>query len=726
MSPEQAAGRPDLHGPASDVYSLGATFYHLLAGRPPFDDADVFSALQKVRSGDFRPPRSVNGRVPPPLDAVCRKAMAVNPRDRYATPRALADEIEHWLADEPVLAYRERAPSRLARWARRHKPAVAAAAALLVTAVAALSATTALMGREAARREALRKLAERNFRDAHDAVDRMLTEVAEVELAEMPQMQAVQRTLLERARTFYMRFLAQRRTDPAVRREAGRAHVRLGEIAERLGDHLESERAYRAGLALLDDLLGDHPAWDDVLRDLGRGHDGLGTLLRKSNRFHDSEAELKRALKIRQRLAADHPSDPADQQALADTRYHLAVLVSRLQGRRAEDEAAYREALRIQEALVASTRENPASRRKLARYLDNLGKLLASTSRLDEAEAAYREAAAVVEGLVAKGPPGPADRWLLAQCHANLAMALRTAGRLDEADAACLKARSLEETLRADFPDVPDYRHELASVLNNLGLLWAGKDPSRADLFYREALELQQGLTGEFPKRPDYQLGLAVTRLNLAAVLERVDAREAERTYRDALATHERLSADFPEVPEYRLDLGRTLYSLGRVRLAGDDPGGARSLLTRATGLHRAVLERDPQSQPAREFLRDDQAVLCMALLRAGAHAQAADAAAELPRIIPYGPREYLRAAAFLAQCSSSAASDSKLSESERPARAGVYARRAVELLRQGAMGGWINDPQELSIPELNPLRPRDDFQELKRQIDGRSSPRSG
>jgi serine/threonine-protein kinase len=715
MSPEQASGRIDLHGPSSDVYSLGATLYFLLAGRGPFVAPDVFTVLERVRAGDFPAPRSVNAAVPQALDAVCRKAMAREPEDRYASPRELAGEIEHWLADEPVRALPERWPERAARWARRHKPAVAAAAALLVTAVAALSVSTALIGREAARREALRRLAETNLGDAQDAVDRMLTEVAEVELAEIPQMQSVQRTLLDRARTFYLRFLAQRRTDPGVRREAGRAHIRLGEIAERLGDHVEAERAYREGLALLDALRRDHPTLDGPMRDLGRGHDGLGMLLKKANRFRESEAELQSALDLRTRLCALHPDDLADRQGLADTRYHLATLVARLAGRHPEDEAAYREALRVQESLVASSREDPAFRRKLARYLDNLGKLLAATGRLDEAEAAYHEAAAVVEGLTASGPRAPGDRWLLAQCQANLAMALRAAGRLDEAEAACLQARALEESLRTDFPDVPDYRHELASILNNLGLLWSARDPARADLVHREALALEQALTAEFPRRADYQLGLAVTRLNLAAVLERVDAREAERTYRDALAIHERLKADFPEVLEYRLDLGRTLYSLARLRLAGNDPGGAQTLLRRAITLHRDALGPDRRSQPAREFLRDDQAVLCLALLRVGAHAQAADAAAELPRIIPDGPREYLRAAAFLAQCATA-----------DPAQAEAHARRAVGLLRQALDEGWIQGPQELAIPELAPLRAFDAFQELEKQRAPRAAPRAG
>src|SRR5208337_955801 len=110
--------------------------------------------------------------------------------------------------------------------------------------------------------------------------------------------------------------------------------------------------------------VGDQPSWDDARRDLARGHDGLGMLLKKANRFRESEAALRTALALRTRLSADHPDDAADGQGLADTNYHLAVLVSRLQGRHPEEEAAYREALRKQEELVASSRDNPGYRRK--------------------------------------------------------------------------------------------------------------------------------------------------------------------------------------------------------------------------------------------------------------------------------------------------------------------------------------------------------------------------
>jgi eukaryotic-like serine/threonine-protein kinase len=162
MSPEQAEGRVDQLGPASDVYSLGAMLFTLLSGRAPFDFVwcDVTALLDRVRLGEFPPPRQVNARVPRALEAVCLKAMANRAEDRYGSATALAEEIERWLADDPVAAYREPAPARLARWGRRHKPIVAGAAALLITAVVALSAGVILIGREQHRTEQQRRLAE--------------------------------------------------------------------------------------------------------------------------------------------------------------------------------------------------------------------------------------------------------------------------------------------------------------------------------------------------------------------------------------------------------------------------------------------------------------------------------------------------------------------------------------------------------------------------------------
>ena len=144
MSPEQARGDLDRLGPRSDVYSLGATLYCLLTGRPPFESEDLGEVLRKVQQGDFPPPRQVDPSLDRALEAICLKAMAAKPEDRYLTCRALADDVERWTADEPVDAWREPLTRRARRWARRNRTAVSVAAASVLMAVVGLTAVIAV------------------------------------------------------------------------------------------------------------------------------------------------------------------------------------------------------------------------------------------------------------------------------------------------------------------------------------------------------------------------------------------------------------------------------------------------------------------------------------------------------------------------------------------------------------------------------------------------------
>jgi eukaryotic-like serine/threonine-protein kinase len=140
MSPEQAAGQLDELGPRSDVYGLGATLYSLLTGGRPFDGDNAKEVLQNVKQGKLRAPREVNRHISPALEAICLKAMARMPADRYASAAALADDLENWLADEPVTARPDSSLARAGRWSRRHAPLVwsTAISAFLMTVAAAL------------------------------------------------------------------------------------------------------------------------------------------------------------------------------------------------------------------------------------------------------------------------------------------------------------------------------------------------------------------------------------------------------------------------------------------------------------------------------------------------------------------------------------------------------------------------------------------------------------
>jgi formylglycine-generating enzyme required for sulfatase activity len=155
MSPEQAEGRADGIGPATDIYALGAILYELLTGQPPYRGPGLGAVLAQVRQGPPPSPAHVRRGVPRALEAVCLKAMARAPADRYAGAAEVAREVERWLADEPVAAYREPLPVQLSRWGRRHRTLVTAVVLVLLTLVGAAIIGGLVVGREQERAGAL-------------------------------------------------------------------------------------------------------------------------------------------------------------------------------------------------------------------------------------------------------------------------------------------------------------------------------------------------------------------------------------------------------------------------------------------------------------------------------------------------------------------------------------------------------------------------------------------
>jgi eukaryotic-like serine/threonine-protein kinase len=141
MAPEQAAGETRRRlTSATDVYGLGAVLYQLLVGHPPFDGGTTYETLRLLLETEPRPPRLLNPKIDRDLSTICLKCLEKDPKRRYPSAQALAEDLEHWLKHEPILAKRSGFFTHTRKWVRRN-PSTAVLVTLLVALAAGLSAT---------------------------------------------------------------------------------------------------------------------------------------------------------------------------------------------------------------------------------------------------------------------------------------------------------------------------------------------------------------------------------------------------------------------------------------------------------------------------------------------------------------------------------------------------------------------------------------------------------
>ena len=340
MSPEQAAGQLDELGPASDVYSLGATLYEILTGQPPQTERDLGVVLDRVQRGDFPKPREVNSSAPRGLEAVCLKAMALKPAERYASARRLADDVEAWLADEPVTARREPTLARAWRWVRKHRTLVTGAAGVLVAALVSTSIgvwrLNASNDRERQAKEAAivaKDLAEEAEAEARRQVARNeeLLDLARRSLERYEAlsqsqqlaaygMETLRSDLQEAALDYYTTLARQTGESEQARADRGRALYRLGSTYWQLGRFDDALAALRQSHELFLKLRDEFASKAEYRRAAAVALAGIGELMTENQRPADGSEPIAHALEA---LAGLHEADPAnleDAAALAGLR----------------------------------------------------------------------------------------------------------------------------------------------------------------------------------------------------------------------------------------------------------------------------------------------------------------------------------------------------------------------------------------------------------------------
>ncbi|MFM7520529.1 MAG: protein kinase domain-containing protein [Planctomycetota bacterium] len=317
-SPEHAEGRIDRIGACSDIYGLGANLYLILTGAPPVtwaddDPADKSRAVQDVIRGTFPRPSRKRPDVPRALEAICLKAMARRPEDRYASAEALAADIKRYLADEPVSAYRDPLPVRAFRWARRHRTAVTAAAVLVVTTLAASSVANVMISQQ-------RNRAARFANDAMDVIKKQLIPIGDDVWAMVPNGEERRLAMVQLANREYRSIQSLASTDPIIRLRAtigeAEAYWREGNLNRVLGRWVDASILYDRALQLLADLPAEQRSLPDV--EVERSYilkDQL--LLRIQSSDHTVATEYPAAIANVERLAQEIPKRSLELTSLA-------------------------------------------------------------------------------------------------------------------------------------------------------------------------------------------------------------------------------------------------------------------------------------------------------------------------------------------------------------------------------------------------------------------------
>jgi serine/threonine-protein kinase len=527
MSPEQAEGDLQRLGRHSDVYSLGATLFCLLTGKPPFGGDDLGAVLQAVQRGEVTSPRSVDSTIDRALEAVCLKALALKPEDRYDSARALAEDVERWMADEPVTAWREPFSRRARRWGRRNRTLVTTAAAAVLVALVGTATVLSVQTRanqdlraanEQTRRE--RDLARQNFDLARHAVDDYLTRVGQNPLLKEQGLHDLRHDLLEAALRYYQEFLRQRADDPSLRLETAVAHERVGNIFHELG------------------------------------------------RYTDALAEFDHSLALIEPLVREHPSDPV--LATAQVRFEAArFLVLLASGQYPEALDAFHRTSTLGEPLLATLGGTEELADIMTNTFARAGTLFRYTKRLDDALQHSMQAHELAERTVRERPGDLTAARNLLSAAVETTELLWLKGRLGEARPLCQRGIAFGEALLHEHPRDFEIRSSLVGLMMDLFALESleGRALQRMDLSHRAA-EIAAALARENPM-------LIQSRRTWAAALSDLSSAqsdagryaEAEQSARTSLGLHEQLSREVPAHPYFRYRVASSRAVLGKALL---------------------------------------------------------------------------------------------------------------------------------------------------------------
>ena len=350
MSPEQARAGGAIVDQRTDIYSLGATLYELATLRPAFDGRDRPELLRRVMLDDPTAPRRLDPTIPRDLETIILKAMAKDPASRYAAARELADDLRRFLEHKPIRARRPTMAEHLAKWARRHRAAVAAASVALLLAMAIASAL--LWGEQRKTARALADL-ETILERERSTLPRVLMDTWALSMFAMQTFAAEHH---DPNATSYVQFynntlnyyeglihLTSGDTDARMREVNAKALYGRG-LARMILQMPGAEDDYRASIAAFDVLLRESPDRPDLVSSQALTLFFLAESLNRAGRLDDAEAPARRSISIMRDLVRRHPQEPQYRQEYAGSITRLAEMLA-IAGRRPRAAQVFDEAI---------------------------------------------------------------------------------------------------------------------------------------------------------------------------------------------------------------------------------------------------------------------------------------------------------------------------------------------------------------------------------------------
>ena len=576
MSPEQAAGK-SLIDARTDVYSLGATLYELLTRQHAHLGDDRQGLLRQIIDGEPVAPRRIDPTVPADLETIVLSAMSKSFDERYASARALAEDLDRFLTGKPTLAKRPSLMDRAAKLARRHRSLVAtAASAMLVLTIVSVVALVIVLRQQALTSAALLDAkqsaqsasdnfarAEKHLQQARGAVDQFGIGLAD-RLLEIPGAEGVRRDLLVAALDYYHQFVAQAGDDPQLRRETALAHFKSAAIAAKLGATADAIAEYRAAEALLKQLSTATPTSAELSAQLALTHNNLGLLLAAQGDATAARIQYDAATAIQQRLVNEHPDDATSLSQLAESQANLGMLLDQL-GDATGAERSLSAARDVLRSIAASHSDDPECARHLAIVSNNLSYVLRKNDPA-AADLASREAITILQRL-SNGAAGRAKyQDDLALCYNNLAALESQKQHWDEAIGWHLQAIALQEQLARKAPGVVRHRSDLAVSSNNLGVAYCrASRAADADASFERARALLATLADDYPDQVAYASSLAALLNNQALALADAGRHEdALQVYPPAIKAQRECWQRLPSAAAIRESLSKMYYNHGQ------------------------------------------------------------------------------------------------------------------------------------------------------------------